>query len=91
MILFLLAGAVWFLWRRSKSTAAAPRDWLTVAGMFTVRPLVAAAPFLAVMVGAVAAVAAFGQLAPLVLFAGLAVVYGLAPDAHAQAVGWWRR
>ncbi|MGE0733112.1 MAG: hypothetical protein AB7Q92_34150 [Acidimicrobiia bacterium] len=91
MILFLLAGVVWFLWRRSKSTAAAPRDWLTVAGMFTVRPVAAAAPFLAVAVGAVAAVAAFGQLAPLIVLAGLAVVYGLAPDAHAQAVGWWRR
>jgi hypothetical protein len=91
MILFVIAGAVWFLWRRSKSNNATPRDWLTVASLYTTRPLAALAPLMGVGAALLAANVLLGQLGPVAVLAALALLYGLAPDAHVRAVGWWRR
>lgn len=91
MILFVLAGAVWFLWRRSKSNNATPRDWLTVASLYTTRPLAALAPVMGVGAALLAANVLLGQLGPVAVLAALALLYGLLPDAHVRAAGWWRR
>lgn len=61
MILFVLAGAVWFLWRRSKSNNATPRDWLTVASLYTTRPLAALAPVMGVGAALLAANVMLGR------------------------------